>query len=219
MPYRRCVVYGPVARAVDWWCAGRDARLDVELLVGAAAPPRMALLEHDGMRRVEREWLRYKASVAAQVEQLIEARARRARVQAALALVENGTRDEPTEEELTRRVGGEERTAVGVIRDRRLAEHRRRSADVEARARQLREELTGAQQELERVAAVVQHRFELAQARAATILGYAFQRRLAYLSRLVRIHPQGARIGQLVTADIGGPQWAVAASSPDLGQP
>jgi hypothetical protein len=209
-----------VARAVDWWCGGRDAKLDAELLlVGSAGPPRMALLGHDALRRVEREWLRYKAAVATHVEQLIDARARQAQARGTLARAETEVREEPTEEALARRVGGEERTAVGVIRDRRLAEHRRQAADLQARTRQLREELTAAQQELERVAAVVQHRFELAQARATTTLGYAFQRRLAYLSRLVRVHPQGVRIGELVTAELTHPEWTVAARSPDLGQP
>ena len=206
--------YGPVARAVDWWCAGRDARLDLDVLAGG--PPHLLLVQHVAQRRVEREWLRYKADVARHLPALIDARARRDEARTALALAQAQTR-EPTEEQLTRRLGGEERTAIGVVRDRRLAEHARRLRDLGSRTQRLRAELTRAEQDLVRVSEAVQHRFELAQAKAATLLGYAAHRRLGYLSRLVRRHPAGARASQSVTALVS-PQWTVAGRAPDLTQ-
>lgn len=214
------IVYGPVARATDWWCAGQDAKVDVESLLGrSAGPPRMALLQHDGMCRVEQEWLRYKEDVTDQLYQLASARARQAAAVSALAVAERQLRDgaQPTEEQLTRRVGGEERTTVGVIRDRRLAEHRRASEGNAGTVRELREELAEATGLVARLADQVQARFELAQAHASAVYAYVFHRRLVYLSRLIRRHPDGKRIGQFVRADVvERPQWTVAARSPDL---
>ena len=214
------IVYGPVARAADWWCAGRDAKLDVDALLGrGSGPPRMALLQQDGLRRVGQEWLRYKADVTDKLYQLAAARARQAAAISALAVAERQQRDgaQPTEEQLTRRVGGEERTTVGVIRDRRLAEHRRASEGNEQTVRELRTELAEAAGLVARLGDQVQARFELAQARASAIYAYVFHRRLVYLSRLIRRHPDGRRIGQFVRADVADrPEWTVAARYPDL---
>ena len=214
------VPYGPLARTVDWLSAGRDAALDVDALVGGeAGTPRMALLNQSGLHQVEQEWLRYKASVADTLAQLVAARARRNGAAAALqrALAELDRVTEPSEEQLGTRLGGEERTAVGVIRDRRLAEHQRRCVAQTAQSQELRDELGRADVEVTRLTELVQHRFELAQAHAAAILSYAFHRRLAYLSRLLRRHPDGRQLGRSLRADVvGRPEWTIADRSPDL---
>jgi hypothetical protein len=214
------VRYGPITRAVDWWCAHRDAKLDVDaLFTTGTLTPHMVLIGQLGLGYIEQEWLRYRSDVANDLEGLSIARARHAAATKALALAELELREgaEPSDEQLTRRVGGEERTAVSVIRNRRLAEHRRRAEDAATRTQQLLNDWQQSQAAIGQHCDLVQARFRLAQARAFAAAGYVFRRRSSYLSHLIRRNPDGKRIGQLTRADfIESPQWMVAARSPDL---
>jgi hypothetical protein len=214
------VGYGPVTRGVDWWCARRDAKLDIDALftIGTLTP-HMVLIGQLGLGYIEQEWLRYRSDVAGDLEGLSIAKARHAAATKALALAELELREgtEPSDEQLTRRIGGEERTAVSVIRNRRLAEHRRRAEDAATRRQQLLTEWEQSQAAIGHLCDLVQARFGLAQAHAFAAAGYVFRRRTSYLSHLIRRHPDGKRIGQLTRADfVEGPQWMVAARAPDL---
>jgi hypothetical protein len=214
------VRYGPVTRCVDWWCARRDAKLDADaLFTTGTLTPHMVLIGRLGLGYIEQEWLGYRSDVADDLEGLSIARARHAAATKALALAELELREgsDLSDEQLTRRVGGEERTAVSVIRNRRLAEHRRRAEEAATRTQQLLNDWEQSQGSIGRLTDLVQARFRLAQARAYAAAGYVFRRRTCYLSHLIRRHPDGKRIGQLTRADfVESPQWMVAAKSPDL---
>jgi hypothetical protein len=209
-----------LSRILDWWCARRDARQEIgALLITPVGPPHLARIGQLGVAEIEREWLRYRAEVSGSLQDLVRARARFAATNEALAAAEQRSRElvEPTEAELTHRTGGEERTAVGVIRDRRLAEHRRRCLEAEGSTEQLREEWRQRQAEVEGLHASVADRFTVARARAGAVSTEVARRRLAYLSHLVRRHPDGARIAASARTDFPEcPEWTLLAVPPDL---
>jgi hypothetical protein len=240
----RAISYGPFARLSDWWCAGRDAKKRLPDLVterpappdtapsgspadGASDPsttwlatPRMVVLSELGRGRMEAEWIKYKAEVHDELIGLTRARAQREALDAELALAEEELEHappEPSEGDLRRRVGGERYTDVAVVRARRLADHTRLRTETKKQALDIARRIRDQDVQIAGLGEPIRVRFEVAQTRAAMIDAYVRRRCAAYLTRLIRKHPQGSHIRQILPATRPAlPAWTVGARSPDL---
>jgi hypothetical protein len=240
----RAIPYGLFARVSDWRCAGHDAKKGVPELVleqartpnaepadaGAEPParaeapalgtPRMTVLVELGRGRMEAEWIKYKAEVHDELVDLTRARAQRESLDAELALVEQELEHAPpvpTEDELTKRVGGERYTDKEVVRARRLADHAKRRTVTKQQALDIARRIREQDVEIARLGEPIRVRFEVAQTCAAMIDAYVRRRCAAYLSRLIRKHPEGARLNHLLGQSRSAlPDWATGVRSPDL---
>jgi hypothetical protein len=189
------VVYGPFARAGDWWYAGRDARkrlldsttaspvLDSPMSVARAlGTQRMRFLDQRGAGRLEREWQFFRADVAEPLAGLREVQSRRAALAAELARAQARF-----EIRLVLLDADPSRRGVG-------------EADETMRVLAARAELLDAQ--INRLLATVHNRLKAAQTRVVRIEAHTRRRCVAYLGRLVRKHPDGGRINELLA-----PYW------------
>jgi len=235
------IVYGPFARFSDWLCASRDAKKRLPDLVreSPASPlpvpgertnsstvdtpwltvPRMLALSELGRGRMEAEWIKYKGDVHDELISLSRARAQREALDSELTLIEDELEHappEPSEEALRKRVGGERYTDVAVVRQRRLDDHARLRTATRAKAMDIASRIRDQDVEIARLGEPIRVRFEVAQSRAAMIDAYVQRRCAAYLTRLVRKHPQGALISQLSQTRPALPAWTSGERSPDL---
>lgn len=235
--------YGIFARISDWLCAGRDAKAGLAVLLvpirgGAAdelaskpapdpsspAPdswgtPRTLYLSQLGRGRADREWTTFQAEVADLQVALTMARAEQvsaldelARLRAELAEIAR-----PSDDDLKVRLGGETDTDEAVVRERRMAEYAARRTPLETEIRRLQAVVTAKDVEVARLGEPVRIRFQVAQNRADMVEAYVRRRCAAYLTRLVRKHPEGRRIAEVVKPDWPGrPTWSLGDLSPDL---
>jgi hypothetical protein len=231
----RSISYGPFARFSDWWCAGRDAKRPLPDLVQEERPrhgaestadiwhttPRMVMLAELGRGRMEAEWIKYKAEVHDEQLNLSRARAQRAALDAELALAREELEHappQPSEDELSKRVGGERHTDISVVRQRRLSEHARRRHAAKDQALRIAQKVRDQDVEIARLGEPIRVRFEVAQARAAMVDAYVKRRSAAYLTRLIRKHPQGSQLNHLLGAARSElPAWTSGERSPDVG--
>jgi hypothetical protein len=212
-------------RLGDWWCATRDARSGPPATAGpagasSAAPPplvltspaegsvesvwgtpRTVLLGQLGRGRAEQEWIRYQAETADM--QVARAQAK-ARGEAARA------RRETLEEELASLgkqlpesaamvvAAGEENAPKDVPAGRRKREHAGRRQALRSDIEQNRAAEQEAAVECARLAEQITIRWDVAKVRVAMIEAYVRRRCAAYLTRLVRKHPDGERVGVLL---------------------
>lgn len=190
------MVYGPFARAGDWWYAGRDARrrlpdapyaaagLDSPTSVARAlGTRRMTFLNQRGVGRLEREWLSFRANVVEPLAALRRAQSRRATLAAELA-------------SLRERLRTVQRTGLDA------PDHAaQRERDIETmRVLLARADVLDAQ--ISCLLETVHHRLRAAQTRAVVIEAYTRRRCASYLERLVRKHPNGRRLDELLA-----PHW------------
>jgi hypothetical protein len=237
----RAITYGPFARLADWWCAGRDARLDLAQLLlpapggaggagwpreaGAAAgpaawdTPRTRFLGQLGRGRAEKEWLRYQKAVAGYLVGRARAIASRdaaeRELQAARQRLERLAA--PRDSEATARHSGEENTDLSVVASRRMREFSERREAAEAEVKHWSAERAGHDLTVAGLSEPVRMRFEVAKHRAELIDAYVWRRRAFYLTRLVRRHADGPQARSLIRA--GWPErpaWAIRSASPDL---
>jgi hypothetical protein len=204
--------YGPFARLSDWWCAGRDGRKGLPALPDdngrRGAPvelstPRMMLLGQLGLGRIEKEWIIYQAEVANHEATLRDSTARREALDKQLAEAKAQiTKTEETPVDLTTKVAGEERTSQAIVEQRRV----RDQAVVKQRQQDAAQRLTAQAETIDVEIAHLQEqisiRLRVAQRRAAMIEAYIRRRCAAYLTRLVRRHPDGLRLNELMR-----PRW------------
>ena len=238
--------YGIFARISDWLCAGRDAKAGLSVLLvpvqtaaGAATPisapadggpstdratarwgtPRTLYLNQLGRGLADREWTMFQAEVADLQVALTTAQAELASATEEIARLraELDEMPRPTDPELTVRLGGETDTDIEVVRERRMAAYNARRAAVEAEINRLQSVVAAKRVEVARLAKPVKIRFQVAQNRADMIEAYVRRRCAAYLTRLVRKHPDGQRIADMVRPDWPGrPAWSVGDLSLDL---
>ncbi len=183
--------------------------------------PHTVYLSQLGRGMAEKELIRYKAEIAGHLVALRQAQAKRdaTEVKLATALERLASIQPLTQDELTRRVSGEERTATAVLQGRRQREHSERRSVAENEVRQLRATLSDLAVEVAKLSEPVRIRFQVAQARVGMIDAYVRRRCAFYLTRLVRKHPEGTEIGPLLRSDWPEhPAWATREISPDVEQ-
>jgi hypothetical protein len=239
--------YGIFARISDWLCAGRDAKAGLAVLLvpvrdaahlgaGPTPPaaegtppadraasawgtPRTLYLNQLGRGRADREWTMFQAEVTDLQVALSVARAEQASAVEEIARLraEIDQMPRPTDAELEVRLGGETETDIDVVRERRLAAYTARRTAAEAEINRLQAVVAAKNVEVARLAKPVKIRFQVAQNRADMIEAYVRRRCAAYLTRLVRKHPDGRRIAEMVRPDWPGrPAWSLGDLSPDL---
>jgi hypothetical protein len=230
-PAARAITYGPFARLADWWCASRDARIDLSrlLLPAAAGPaavsgpdpggwagagtawaapaawdtPRTRFLGQLGRGRAEKEWLRYQRSVAGYLIQRAGATTRRDAAERELQAARRrlDRLAAPTEPETTARRSGEGTTALAVVASRRRREFSDERAAAEAAVQRWSAECTAHDVTVAELSEPVRMRFEVAQHRAQLIDAYVWRRRASYLTWLVRKHADGSKASSLIRSD------------------
>ncbi len=206
------IPYHVPARFSDWVCATRDARRGLPALPppdrqGGESPelstPRMMLLGQIGLGRIEKEWIVYQAEVAdlnARLEDLLaEERNMANRVDDAKKRLDV-IRGQETD--LKAKKAGEDQTSEHIVALRRakaaaavLERHEAALRDAEANLEKIRVDIAKTNEQI----AV---RLRIAQRRASMIETHTRRRCAAYLTRLVRKHPEGARLNALMR-----PQW------------
>ncbi|GAA3459473.1 ATP-binding cassette domain-containing protein [Saccharothrix longispora] len=208
------VRYGPLARAGDWWHGWRDGRAVIPRPGSPSTPHRDVLL-----RRVQEEFeherLRHEASWSPELDEVARltsfrphlvdrlSRAGEAVVRAAVPL---------SPEQLTTRRLGEERHGDAVVRLRRTREHARRLAAAEQVAEEAHRDLQALDAELEAARARTDQLMDVAAVRVRRAHQHAHRRIASYVRRLVRSHPDGARV--LAGVDVDEPilpEWVRSA--------
>jgi hypothetical protein len=199
-------------RCSDWLGAGRDAKADVVTLdsdiAKAADTPHIVRLGQLGRGWAERERVAFQAETADLRAQRAKATARRdearrrieeATKQAAAA-AQAGPGDVPAP--------GEEDADESVRLARRRREHRARQDELAAITDRHRKAAAAADGERDELGDLVAQPDEIAATRVEMIDAYVRRRSAAYLVRLARKHPQGARLSTVITgAWTARPAW------------
>ena len=164
------------------------------------ATPRTVFLGQLGRGRAEREWVRYQAEIADFEVRLAQVRARRDVAVDRLADADRrlGQLRPPSPEELAVAAPGEEGAEAAVRSGRRSREFTATRQALDAEVRESRAAVEEAEVEVARLQEPVRIRRQVAEVRVAMIESYVRRRCSAYLTRLVRKHPDGDRIGSLV---------------------
>lgn len=242
---RHAIRYRWHERWSDWWCATRDARSGIPATAvspeeGSPAPPpflmtklghrasepvwgtpRTVALGQLGRGRAELEWIRFQAETAGLQVERGEAAARQDAAAARLAAVKArlGATKPLSKEESMAPAAGEERADEAVRVGRRNREHAARTLALNAEVRQHSDAADAAGVQLARLVGQIRIRREVAEVRVALIEAYVRHRCSAYLTRLVRKHPDGKRLGSLIRSHwTEQPSWlADAATTRDGG--
>lgn len=215
-------------RCGDWWCATRDAKAGTPaapvqpeqdpagtpaVALGKAVPgegrerrwgtPRTVVLGQLGRARAEREWVLFHADTADLQIERAQARARRAAAQELLSSTREQLMGSKTPDAGEAQVAapGEENADPEVRSGRRHAERAARARALQERERGAQQSVEEADVEIARLDEQIRIRREVAEVRAAMIEAYVRRRCSAYLTRLVRKHPDGERVGSLIRTD------------------
>lgn len=235
----RGVRYGPFARFSDWWCASRDGRKGIpEVNPGDRRPggtpgagpapsagavpaplpgtPRMMFLGQLALGQVEKEWIVYRAEVADTQAALRDSEARRAALDGELGAANKRLARAQDEPEQTARTVGEERTDEDVVRDRRKRERAARIQRERDAVDSLVKRIEAVNAEIAQSQERIDIRLEIAQRRAAMIEAHILRRSAAYLTRLVRKHPDGKKVNELLRPSLPElPAWTRTTRSSD----
>jgi ABC transport system ATP-binding/permease protein len=204
-------------RLVDRHHANRDAAAALPALdqEGALGTPMPEYLGRGAAALQQREWIRCQEDCAELRADLEIVRSQLAEAERTSAEAEAAVRElaaPATDEDLTRRRGGEDRTDESVVRTRRAQERSRRLAASRATAARAAERAAALTVQLRQAETRIAVRQELAAARAVHIHEQTMRRVVAYYRQLVRRHPDGARINAQLK--LGGPElpsWAAPA--------
>jgi hypothetical protein len=117
-----------------------------------------------------------------------------------------------TRAELEARSGGESRTDLGVVRERRSREHVARCATLARESQTALDELTQIRSELAQLCAAIAAQEAQMRVQWARLYSHTLRRIAAYHQRLQRVHPIGHRLVELLPR-LGPPQLAAARES------
>jgi hypothetical protein len=232
---RHRIRYGPLARGSDWLCAGRDGRAGLpdggqaaeDEPGGSAAEaaawttPRTVFLNQLGRGRAEQEWIRYQEDVADSQVKLTRARANLEAVGRALVEAEQRIADlkAPTADDMRTRVSGEEHTDAAVVAERRKFDYTERRSGLAAEVTRIRATLAERDAEIAELRERIRIRFERARTGADVIGAYVQRRCAAYLTRLVRKHPEGKQISALIRSGWHDrPRWSTWDAPPEIAE-
>jgi hypothetical protein len=212
----RAIPYGPFARFSDRWCATRDGKNGVPALPPQDRPvqvpagqelelgtPRMMFLGQLALGRIEKEWVVYQAEIAAIEARLRDSTARRDSLLRELDTAEKRLKlAQETPQNLCTRVAGEERTEEPIVHQRRTLELTRRREREAVIVRDLTIRLDAVEAQVAQFDEQIKIRRRITQRRVAMIEAHSRRRCAAYLTWLVRKHPQGAELNELLR-----PRW------------
>ncbi|MBB5112528.1 ABC-type multidrug transport system ATPase subunit [Micromonospora echinospora] len=209
--------YGPFARAADWYQGWRDGRSGI--------PPRPRTRGHRVttahrevlIRRAQdafdHEYLRMETLLFGAGQTMVGAEARK---RGSLAMLRRAEAEsaalgrELTPEELGRRRTGEKAADPRIVADRRKREQHKRRTGVLTMIRDIHREVTDAEVQLARAGREATVQREVAYARVRRIHEHTHRRLAAYRRRLVRSHPDGPWVNQVLgVLDPEIPQWAL----------
>ncbi|MGH4025097.1 MAG: ATP-binding cassette domain-containing protein, partial [Pseudonocardiaceae bacterium] len=225
--------YGPFARFADWYHGWRDGRAVIpDRDHGVAATQHQDMLirrardafEHE---RVQMEARRHSAEswLADVCERHRHASRRLVDAQRQLA----ATPSAPNATELTMRRYGEQRHGMVLVRSRRIREHRRRHRQAAAAVERAQGALDRINRERALAQTAVDREIVVARARVRRIQEHTHRRLAAYRRKLVRVHPEGGWVNEVMdsvhpllpgwvlgVADNQPlqPEWRVAAKPP-----
>jgi hypothetical protein len=228
--FKSTIPYGPFARISDWWCATRDARKGLPALppddweepppgeAGAElGTPRMMFLGQSALIRIEKEWIVFQAEIADLEAVLRDLMSRQQTLSAELSDARARlSKAESAKPDVHSRVAGEERTDESIVQQRRTADLAKRHDRASAAVKQLTDEIDGVNSQIARISEQLRIRLRVAQRRAAMIEAHSRRRCAAYLTRLVRRHPDGVRLNELLRPRWPEqPEWARAQWNPE----
>ncbi|MEU5907873.1 ATP-binding cassette domain-containing protein [Micromonospora sp. NPDC047467] len=209
--------YGPFARGADWYQGWRDGRSGIPHRPRSrghrVTTAHREVLIRRAQDAFDHEYLRMEALLFGAGQAMAGAEARKRGNTALLRRVETENAElahELTPEELGRRRAGEKAADPRIVADRRKREQHKRRMSMLALFRDAYREVTDAEVKLAlaRREAAVQR--EVAYARVRRIHEHSHRRLAAYRRRLVRSHPDGAWVNQVMgVLDPEIPQWAL----------
>lgn len=211
-PPRRPIRYGPFARLGDWWNATRDGKAALSDV--AADPPLTPTFELHSRTYEDRsrhEWKEVLVATAQAAARSAVLEAEIGETEQAVLLVEKRLDAMPdlSDAELTQRRSGETDTDPGVVRARRSREHGRVRGQLQRDLDDLRGRLPGLRVEREQVRRTIRIRETVGAVRIARLHAHTQRRLAAYERRLVRVHPEGARLVPLLAPHHPTlPEWA-----------
>lgn len=210
---RRPIRYGPFARAADWWNASRDGKAALpDITADPPLTPTFELHSRTYEDRRHHEWKDVLVATAQATERAAVLEAQIAETEQAALLVEkrlDTIPDQPADAELTQRRSGETDTDPGIVRGRRAREHARGRAQVQQELDALRAALPRLRVELEQIRRTIRIRETVGAVRIGRLHAHTQRRLAAYERRLVRVHPDGARLVPLLAPHHPTlPEWA-----------
>jgi hypothetical protein len=180
----------------------------------------MMFLGQLGLGRIEKEWIVYQAEVADIEASLRDCRARRAALVRELEEARQRLAQAQEPRDLGQRVAGEARTDESIVRLRRARQQDQARARESEAVRGLSARLDALDAQIAHFDAQIRIRLRIAQRRAAMIEAHVRRRCAAYLSRLVRKHPQGTKLNEILRPRWPEqPEWARAHEGRDLDVP
>lgn len=164
------------------------------------ATPRTVLLGQLGRGRAEKEWVRFHAEVADLEVELAHARARTDAAAERLTDAEGRREELPplTSDDRETAAPGEELADVSVRVGRRSREFAARRLALDAEVERSRVTLEEARIDVARLEEPIRIRRQVAEVRVAMIESYVRRRCSAYLTRLLRKHPDRVHLGPLI---------------------
>ncbi|WP_188191198.1 ATP-binding cassette domain-containing protein [Nonomuraea sp. SYSU D8015] len=222
-------LYGPLARLSDWYHGWRDGWAEIPSPVAHGALDRPVTTPHrDALIRraqdaFEHERLRYEAdrtrvlahrTAASAFKPHIQDRAARAeeRLAAVSALL--------SPEERTRRRLGEERRDDRIVVTRRLREQEQRIRAAQAAVQDAHAELASLDGQIAATSEEADRCLSAAAARVRRIHEHTHRRLAAYRRRLVRTHPHGAWVNDVLSSPSPEiPGWALLGPPAPLPSP
>jgi hypothetical protein len=200
------LTYWTWQRWSDTWHAGRDAKAArVALAAGPVRPEldppswesaRTLFLGQLGRAWAEKIWNTYTIDVATNEIQLAQQQERRRAAQEKIRRLaeELQSSARPTTADLQVVRPGEESAQAGVLLGRRTRDFDKRRAALQSSLDAARADEEAAGAEVARIRRAIAQRRRTAEAQVAMIDSYVKRRRSAYLTRLVRKHPDGRHI-------------------------
>lgn len=211
--------YGPFARVADWYQGWRDGWSGIphrpRTRGHRVTTAHREVLIRRAQDAFDHEYLRMEALLHGPGQTRVDAEARR---QGSLAMLdraeaENAVLSRPlSPADLAWRRAGEKVADPRIVAERRRREQHRRRMGVLGIVRDVRRELTDAESRLARAEHEVALQREVTYARVRRIHEHTHRRLAAYRRRLVRSHPDGAWVNQVMgVLDPEVPRWALPA--------
>ena len=204
--------YGPFARLADWWHATRDGKVGLPAIdtglpgtgpsgTGPPLTPTFEAHSHTYQDRCYHEQQKMIVRTAELGDREARINARIAEAEQAMLLVEKRLEaypEKPTTGELEDRRSGESTTDIAIVRLRRSREHAARRSPLVDEAVGLRTELQSLRVELEQTRQGILTCKTLCAVRIHRLHAHTMRRLACYQRRLVRVHPEGARLVPLL---------------------
>jgi len=209
----RPIRYGLFARLSDRMQGNRDGHLGLPSADAdfPATPVIRTLVSafdgahHDELQRIERDIAAWREEVGTRQAQLVTARSELHRLEAKVRSMPESL----SADDLKQRRPGETDTDETIVRGRRTRAHEQRRAALDARIDALRAQAHQLDAEVQRIEEAVLARRTIGAVRVARLHAYTERRIATYHRRLLRVHPDAARLAAILpSTNPRLPPWA-----------